>query len=175
MMDWHHPRIANPDCAIHESDNIAAEARAAWSRRRAAYPDLVKTGRITADDARADLEAWRAIAKDWHWIAFGEGDPADPETLPNRIAALDTAIARWLEMVAENGGHASLADDRQGKLLCAMRWWAERERPGFSGPRHIRDTAAIGHAWRRQNGLPTRGAMLAAQEPAQQSERKAAA
>ncbi len=174
MTDWSHPRIANPDCAINDTDQIADEARAAYSRRRTSYPDLVKSGRIAADDARADLEAWRSIAKDWQWIAFGEGEPANLMTLHARIAALDTAIARWLDMVAENGGQMSEADGQQGAHLCAMRWWAERELPAATG-QHIRALAAIGHDWRRENGHPTRGSMLAARHGGEQQERKAAA
>ncbi|MDD3800094.1 MAG: hypothetical protein PHE36_13055 [Novosphingobium sp.] len=175
MTDWTHPRIANPAHAIHDTDDIAAEARAAYTRRRDSYPDLVKAGRIAADDARTDLDAWRAIAKDWNWIAFGEGDPASPGTLADRIAALDIAIGRWLDMVAENGGQWTDAEDRQGLALCAMRWWAERERPSCSHASHIRDTAAIAHTWRRENGHPTRGAILAARHQPEQPERRAAA
>lgn len=175
MKDWTHPRIANPDCAIRDSDDIAAEARAAYTRRRSSYPDLIKAGRINPDDARADLQAWRAIAKDWHWIAYGEGEPATAETLADRFAALDTAIARWLDMIAGNGGRPTLAEDQQGALLCAMRWWAERERPSHLSARHIRDSAAIGHAWRLENGHPTRGALLAASKTPEPLERSMAA
>jgi len=172
MTDWTHPRIANPNCAIYQTDDIATEARAAYSRRRASYPNLIQGGRITADDARSDLEAWRAIAKDWHWIANGDGEPAGAESLTGRIAALDTAIARWIDLISESGGRMSPDENEQGALLCAMRWWAERERPINSAATHIRDTAAIGHAWRRENGHPTRGAMRAALH---QHERKEAA
>lgn len=174
MKDWTHPCIANPDTAIHDDDDIAAEARAAYSRRRASYPDLIKAGRILPDQARADLEAWRAIAKDWHWICTGEGEPATGDSLADRIAALDTAISRWLDMVSENGGQMTAAENRQGAHLCAMRWWAERERPSLSGATHIRRLAAIGHAWRQENGHPTRGAMLAARHDSTKSERKVA-
>ena len=34
MKDWTHPRIANPACLMLEHDDIAAEARAAFTRRR---------------------------------------------------------------------------------------------------------------------------------------------
>ena len=170
MNDWTHPRIANPACLMLEHDEIAAEARAAFTRRRDSYADLIKAGRITADDARADLGAWRAIAKDWTWIAFGEGQPATGETLIERMDALDTALARWFEIIDANGGQMTAAEDLQGALLCAMRWWAERERPSLSHLPHARDTAAINHAWRAAKGLPTRGQMLAAQEATEQKE-----
>lgn len=162
MKDWTHPRLQHVDCSIHETDDIAEEARAAYKRRYASYPDLVKAGRIPADEARADLEGWRAIAHDWRWIAWGEGEPATGESIELRIAALDTAITRWLEMVSDGGAGFYPEDERQGALLCAMRWWAERERVGFDPFWHVRETARIGHDLRRANGQPTRGASIAA-------------
>jgi hypothetical protein len=171
MADWSHTMIPAawldpaPDAeqsAIHEYDALAFEARAAFRRRRASYPELVKAGRLSAEDARADLEAWQAISRDWRWVAYGEGEPATAVTLQSRIAALDTAIARWLDLIAGNGGGATLEDTCQGQALAAMRWWAQREyfRDPHAG--HARHSAAIGHDWRRDNGFPTRGAMLAA-------------
>jgi hypothetical protein len=171
MTDWSHPRIANPACRIHDSDDIAAEARAAFERRRDTYPGLVKAGRITAEEARADLEAWRAIARDWKWIALGEGEPAGPWSLAARTAALDTAIARWLEMAGQNGGRLTEAENAQGALLCAMRWWTAREGSG-SRFEHIRFIAGAGHSWRHDNGHPTRGAILTVRKA--QAERTAA-
>lgn len=170
MADWTHPRIANPDCATDDIEDIAAEARAAYRRRRASYPDLVKAGRIPADEARADLAAWRAIAKDWHWIAYAEGEPATGDSLVDRMAALDTAIGRWLDIVNENGGVMSKAENAQGALLCAMRWWAERERPSMSAAQHIRDIAATNHALDRKFGRPPRTAAKS-----EEQERRAAA
>lgn len=183
MADWSHPAMApewldptvgNDWSAIHEYDDLAAEARAAFDRRRASYPDLVKSGRLTADDARADLEAWQAIARDWRWIAFGDGEPATIHTLTARMAALDTAIDRWLDMIHADGGGMSLSYRIQGMRIGAMRWWAQRE---LSGAGH-RITAACMHDWRRENGLPTRGQMIAAARaaaaPSSAPERKAA-
>lgn len=156
-MDWTHPAIENPDAAIHDRADIAAEALAAFNRRRAAYPDHVKAGAISEDDARADLAAWREIARDWRWIALGDGQPATGETLAGRIAALDTAIERFLEQAAEHGGRLTDDEARQGALLCAMRWWAQRERAGHCITSHTRFYANIGHSWRAENGHPTLG------------------
>lgn len=168
-MTWSHPRFANADAAIEDSDGIAAEARAAFERRRDTYPQLVQAGSITVDDARDDLEAWRAIAKDWRWIALGEGEPATSDSLDARIAAIDTAIGRLLDQIDRFGGALSEANAQQAGHLCAMRIWAERERTAPASD-HIRWTAALLHDWRRDNGHPTRGAILAARS----NERKAA-
>lgn len=160
MTGWTHPRIANPTCRLTATDEIAAEAHAAFTRRKQIYPAIVMDGTLSAEDARADLEAWRTIAKDWHWLAYGEGQSADPETLPERIAALDTAIARWLEAIDRNDGYLSEAEAERGALLCAMRWWADAERKAGPAAGHIRFSAAVMHDWRTSSGLPTRGQML---------------
>lgn len=174
MTDWSHPRLENPACRIDApSEDIAAEARAAFERRKDTYPQLVSGKHMLADEARADLESWRAIAKDWHWIATGEGEPAGPDSLDARIAALDTAIARWIERADRTGWKSMSEDDNeQGALLCAMRGWAEREKPGWKPLDHIRTPARWMHDWRRNNGHRTRGAMLAARQS--QTERTAA-
>lgn len=162
MTDWTHPRIANPDCCRDRWDEIADQARAAFSRRRDTYPQLVQAGQITADEARDDLEGWRAIAKDWRWIATGDGEPATRDTLTARIAALDTAIARWFSQLEQNGGKPTEAEREQIAMIAAMRWWAEREHAPT--PRHhARFYASVGHHYRATNGLPSLGAMRAQQ------------
>lgn len=161
MTDWTHPRIENPACCNNATDEIAAEARAAFNRRKDTYPLLVSGGTITAEEARDDLEAWRAIAKDWHWIAFGEGEPATRVTLISRIAALDTAINRWFTQLDGHGQPPSEAEIDQLFFLAAMRWWAEREKTP-APMNHIRWAASVMHDWRARNGHPTRGQMLAA-------------
>lgn len=162
-MDWTHSKLENPDVSIHETDFIADEAMDAFRRRRETYPDHVKAGTITQADARADLAAWREIAKDWRWIAYGDGEPAGPDTLELRIQALDNAIERLLAASQRNYGQFTERQARQGALICAMRWWAERERthPPIC---HVRAKAARGHDWRRENGHPTRGQIITARQ-----------
>ncbi len=127
MADWSHPRIANPACRLDAAvQDIAAAAREAYQRRRDTYPQLVSSGQITADEARADLEGWRAIAKDWHWMATGDGEPGTRATVDARCASLDTAIARWFDRNDRLGG-ASEEEHEQLALFCAMRIWVGRE------------------------------------------------
>lgn len=168
MTDWSHPRIANPAAALEvASETLAAEARAAFRRRVETYPRAVEAGTITAEEARADIEAWRAVARDWHYIAFGEGEPARRDTLAGRTAALDTAIARWLDQVDRHGGTPTEAENEQGLCLCALRIWSYREHtlPPYE---HRRWYAALGHHWRAESGHPTRGALLAARDANQE-------
>lgn len=168
---WTDPSVDEDASAIHDYDDIAREARAACARRRASYPDLIKSGRLSVADARADLDAWQHIARDWRWIAFGEGEPGTVVTLVRRVAALDTAIGRWLEMVGEAGMNPQAY--RQGQLLAAMRWWAEREYRRDPDVHHVRETAAVAHHWRRENGHPTRGEMLTVRALCPACERRA--
>jgi len=126
MPDWTHPRIANPTCRINATNEIAAEARAAFTRRKDTYPMLVSGGTLTAEDARDDLEGWRAIAKGWHFIATGEGEMARRLTLPARLLSLDTALSRWFQMIDQSGAPTA-AELEQCALLCAMRIWTGRE------------------------------------------------
>lgn len=165
--DWTHPRLENVDAAKDAWDDLAEEAQAAYQRRYASYPDLVKAGRIDAVEARADLLAWRAIAKDWRWIAHGDGAPADYTTMEARMKALDTAIERWLELIASGDRHLYPRDFRQGEALCAMRWWAERERASFDHTQHPRDRARRADLQRKHFGHPTRGEAYAARHDAQ--------
>ena len=164
MKDWSHPRLVGVECSLNDTDAIAAEARAAFERRRDTYPQLVKSGKIKADEARDDIEGWRAIAKDWRWVALGEGSPATADTLGLRIAALDTALARWFERIDQISGGANEESLRQCALLCAMRIWAEREKPGRNPFNHIRTAARWMHDWRHDSGHPPRGAILAARQ-----------
>lgn len=167
MTDWTHPRLQNVAHAISHHDFIAEEALAAFNRRKQGYPELVRLGRMKRADAEADLHAWREIARDWRWIAGGEGQPAGPDTLSTRIAALDESLSRLIAAADEAGGGFTKEQDEQCGLLCAMRWWAERERTHPAAD-HARFLAGILHEWRAENGHPTRGAIIAAKHAQQE-------
>jgi hypothetical protein len=144
--DWCHPRIINPEAAKTFWSEIASEANKALWRRRDAYPAQVSAGKMSDEDAAKDIAAWAEIARDWDWICTGIGAPASCETLDDRIAALDTAIARYFQVIDTS---AVVIDEVlvQGSMLAAMRWWAERERwPDFRS--HVRWLASVGHSWR---------------------------
>lgn len=158
--DYTHPRLDAPDELASAScwDDLAKAAAATLARRQ-------------PDDA--DHAAWAAIAADWHWIATGEGTPADRSTLPARIAALDAAIARFFDQLdsarrqRRDPKWISPATHHQIKCLSAMRWHAEREQlqcsvhPEPVEGRHARQNAALGHHWRKTHGHPTLAQMRA--------------
>lgn len=158
MKGWAHPHIANPTCALNQTDDIAAEAKAALERRQSSYGELVRAGRLSAEVASSDLKAWGVIAQDWHWIAYGEGKPAGPDTLEVRVSALETALNRWLALMQASNRAMRQQENLQGACLCALCWWASQER--IAPWDHIRRTASIGHDMRRRLGLPTRGVIM---------------
>lgn len=160
MTDWSHLRIENPAVARAYWEEIAAEASDMLERARKGYPFMIKRGEMTQEDAAADLYGRRATESDWHWIAFGEGKPASAASLDARIAALDQSLVRWFKRVDKHGGVPTAKQAVQGALIAAMRWWAERERTGVEP--HVRDLAAFGHNWRKENGHPSLGESQAA-------------
>lgn len=163
---WTHPRIDNPAVAKDYWLEMADEAAAALERRRKSLPEMVQGGRISDEEAKAEIAAWTIIADDWRWIATGEGTPADRDTLDARIAALDTAIARLFAAIDHQIARRGAPTDatlQQGALLVAMRWWAEEER-GPSMARHARFLAGIGHHQREAAGHPPLGRRLIPEE-----------
>lgn len=134
--DYTHPRVTDwswDDLCNYAA--LAAEAEACLQRREMTYPDLVKKEKLGAEEAEADIAAWRVIAADWRWIAGGD-QTYQPENIEERrslllrIAALDSALGRAFAAADRVGGPVKLipAERRRLIALLSMRWWAERER-----------------------------------------------
>jgi hypothetical protein len=151
--------IAHITLPVRKRNDIADLARyanEAFWRRHAAYPPLVEDGKLDAGEAATDLEAWRIIAADWDWCATGieneRSARAARETLPARIAALDTAIERILAAIRTSPVTDVLID--QSECLAALRWWAEQERLATEGKAPITSTAhflaTVNHEARRR-------------------------
>jgi hypothetical protein len=73
---------------------LAREAAAAVERRQAQYPALVERGKLSADQANAEIRVWRAIAEDWRWVVTLERIDAPPATLDEKVAALEESARR---------------------------------------------------------------------------------
>ena len=127
----------------------------------------MKNEKLTAATADADIAAWCAIADDWYWIASNgrSGKPPHRFTLPDRIAALDTAIDRFFTAMDRAGERAkrpaaqtlSPAQQQQITSYLAMRYWAEHERRNRYDSEgrlalHIRDYAQINAELRARQG-----------------------
>lgn len=145
---------------------MASEAAAALERRTATYPALVASGKLDAAEAQTDIGAWQAIAADWQYIASThvQGALAPQDTMPARIVALDTAIARFFAAMDRAGEKLRrppaetlvFKERQQITSLLAMRYWAEHEREVRRDDKgilrlHPRDTAWINAQFRKQH------------------------
>jgi len=172
MTGWAHPRIPAPDAAKDDWLALSIEAQESLERRRQFYGVLTARG-ATSDElasAKAEGAAWAEIARDWHWIATGEGQHADADSLAARIDAIDAAIGRFFQLIDQQG-QATRAQNAQIARLASLRWWAERE-ANLPFQKQARWLASVGHHWRAENGHPTLGAMIASRTD--EKERKAA-
>ena len=73
---------------------LAREAAAAVERRQAQYPALVERGKLSADQADAEIRVWRAIAADWRWVVMLKRIDAPPATLAEKVDALEESARR---------------------------------------------------------------------------------
>lgn len=98
IMIWHSAdwRADPRDLPIfrHDWHLLLEQCRVAVERREAAYPQLVRAGRMEAGLADSDIAAWRALHAEWQWIITGEGECPDRASLPDRIAAAQLALQR---------------------------------------------------------------------------------
>lgn len=160
-------RLANPSAAATRWADIARMAVTLRKRRSEHYPLLVVGGRMTEEEASADLQAWSDIVADWDWICTGSGKPASKDTLPARIAALDLALTRWLA-IHDGPERVESSFYAEGALIAAMRWHLEPKPFGQS----IHFLASVGHRWRALN--PEKLAKHRAKNAPLQPQRKAA-
>jgi hypothetical protein len=97
---------------------------AAWLRaqRIERYPAAIAEGKITREDAAADIRAWTAIEADWtHAVTLAPR--AGPEIGRDaKLAALDIAVRRYESRAAAEPDSAVISDT----LACirALRWHA---------------------------------------------------
>jgi hypothetical protein len=158
-----HPRIKGPIAACDEYHNhgqLAREAQAALQRRIETYPALIAAEKLDATKADNDIAAWRAIAADWQWIASGDGRELDftHVGLNARIAALDTAIARFFHNWDRQRGGRNIAmaqqEHHQISAYICMRAHAECEwNTGTHPLATARAAARINREWQRETAL----------------------
>ncbi|GGZ02508.1 hypothetical protein [Novosphingobium colocasiae] len=121
---WSGIETEEPPVRRDDWPDLAAMAEAMLETRRRRFPDMVRSGRMAADAAAAEIATFEAIARDWLWILRGQGEPAGIETLPARAAALDRSLHTLLDLAREAGGFtADLAD--KAHLVIALRWHCE--------------------------------------------------
>jgi hypothetical protein len=102
---------------------------------------MIAAGRMSAEDAAAQIAVFEALAAEWRWMETGEGAPADYALLPAITAALDASIATIAEIAMEDGG-LSVELAAQAEWVIAMAWHLE---PG----RRTRAARAQTFLWRQ--------------------------
>jgi excisionase family DNA binding protein len=114
-----------------------------------AVPQMIAAGRMSAEDAAAQIAVFEALAAEWRWMETGEGAPADHALLPAITAALDASIATIAEIAMEDGG-LSVELAAQAEWVIAMAWHLE---PG----RRTRAARAQTFLWRQLIAAEARG------------------
>jgi len=121
---WHGIQSPEPPAAAFDYAEIRQMAQRMLETRRTRFPQLVTKGRMSAADAEAQIAVFEALAAEWHWMATGEGAPAEAEQIPAMREALDQSIATIAEIAREDRGFsAELA--AQAEWVIAMAWHLE--------------------------------------------------
>lgn len=127
---WQSADYVEPDEPLYAHDwpELLAQARKSLETRRASYPAWVKAGRITEEQAEADIQAWAWIVDEWHWVITGEGAPPPSLSLSYRRAAVKLSLDRVdAELKRGNRTHDM---HRQAHLLMALEWHLDQLRFG---------------------------------------------
>ncbi|KPH62311.1 hypothetical protein [Novosphingobium sp. ST904] len=141
--DWRPDGSEDAPIFRHDWPELLGQCRRAVARREEMYPQLVAAKRLDEADARADLDAWKLLAAEWHWIVTGEGEAPGLPTLAARIEAVSVALGRAEAELQRNYSHDLLY---QRHLLLALAWHLG---DGRAGPA-IHHTARINHAWQAE-------------------------
>lgn len=121
---WHGIQSPEPPAAAFDYAEIRQMAQRMLETRRTRFPQLVAKGRMAPADAEAQIAVFEALAAEWHWMATGEGAPAEAEQIPALREALDQSIATIAEIAREDRGFsAELA--AQAEWVIAMAWHLE--------------------------------------------------
>jgi hypothetical protein len=138
---WHGIESPEPPVAAADYAAIRAMAERMLEARRKRFPQMIAAGRMSAEDATAQIAVFEALAAEWRWMETGEGAPADYALLPAITAALDASIATIAEIAMEDGG-LSVELAAQAEWVIAMAWHLE---PG----RRTRAARAQTFLWRQ--------------------------
>jgi hypothetical protein len=121
---WHGIQSPEPPAAAFDYAEIRQMAQRMLETRRTRFPQLVAKGRMSPADAEAQIAVFEALAAEWHWMATGQGTPAEAEQIPAMREALDQSIATIAEIAREDRGFsAELA--AQAEWVIAMAWHLE--------------------------------------------------
>jgi hypothetical protein len=101
---------------------------AAWLRdqRIARYPAAIAKQSITAEDAAADILAWRAIAADWDFVVSLRPRAGPDVHRRDKLSAIQIAIDRYATRAAADPESLVLAETLD--CIRALHWHAANGR-----------------------------------------------
>lgn len=140
---WQGIETFDPPFGLYDYDGLLAMAERMLVSREKRFPALIRAGKVSAEEAEAELATFRMIAADWRWICTGEGEAAPLASLDVRRAALDASL-RTIAEIARDEGTFSDELAAQAECVIAMRWHLE---PG----RRTHALAALTHEIRAQS------------------------
>jgi hypothetical protein len=121
---WQGIETFDPPSRAHDHADLLAMAERMLAVREKRFPALVAAGKMSAEDATAEIGTFRLIVADWRFICTGEGEPAPLGSLLQRRDALDASLRTIAEIAREEGTFtAALAD--QAECVIALRWHLE--------------------------------------------------
>ncbi|NLR72844.1 hypothetical protein HGI47_18370 [Novosphingobium sp. ERN07] len=121
---WQGIETFDPPNRIHDHAELLGMAERMLASREKRFPALVTAGKMSADEAEAEIGTFRLIAADWRFICTGEGEPAPLASLDQRRAAIDASLRTIAEIAREEGTFSDALAD-QAECVIALRWHLE--------------------------------------------------
>lgn len=140
---WQGIETFEPPNRIHDHADLLAMAERMLGVREKRFPALVAAGKMSPEEAEAQVATFRLIVADWRFICTGEGEAAPIASVEQRRAAIDASLRTIAEIAREEGTFSDALAD-QAECVIALRWHLE---PG-------RRTAALSQLTREIRATP---------------------
>lgn len=121
---WQGIETFDPPSRAHDHADLLAMAERMLAVREKRFPALVAAGKMSAEDAAAEVGTFRLIVADWRFICTGDGEPAPLGSLLLRRDALDASLRTIAEIAREEGTFTDALAD-QAECVIALRWHLE--------------------------------------------------
>lgn len=121
---WQGIETFDPPNRIHDHADLLAMAERMLAVREKRFPALIAAGKMSAEQAEAEIATFRLIFADWRFICTGEGEPAPIASLEQRRAAIDASLRTIAEIARDEGTFSDALAD-QAECVIALRWHLE--------------------------------------------------
>lgn len=121
---WQGIETFDPPYRIHDHAELLGMAERMLAVREKRFPALVAAGKMSADQAEAEIATFRLIVADWRFICTGEGEPASLASINQRRAAIDASLRTIAEIARDEGTFSDALAD-QAEFVIALGWHLE--------------------------------------------------